>query len=133
MSARSWLELAILVPIFFTATLFAQDSTSSVAPPRTKCSLFTVDKDVKLAVLDWGGTGRPVVLFTGFGNTAHVFDDFAPKLTSQYHGYGITRRGFGASSVPPSGYSEWSFGCVCTRGYSFQSISARRIGGKTPT
>jgi len=50
-----------------------------------------------LEVLDWGGSGRPIVLLAGGGNTAHVFDDFAPKLTAHYHVYGITRRGFGAS------------------------------------
>ncbi len=60
----------------------------------------TVEKDVKLEVLDWGGTGRPLVLLAGLGNTAHVFDNFAPKLTPQYHVYGITRRGFGGSSEP---------------------------------
>lgn len=59
-----------------------------------------VDKDVTLEVLDWGGTGRPLVLLTGLGNNAHVFDKFAPKLTANYHVYGITRRGFGASSAP---------------------------------
>jgi pimeloyl-ACP methyl ester carboxylesterase len=57
----------------------------------------TVDKSVPLEVLDWGGSGRTVVLLAGGGNTAHVFDDFAPKLTDQYHVVGITRRGFGAS------------------------------------
>jgi non-heme chloroperoxidase len=41
--------------------------------------------------------GRPIVLLAGGGNTAHVFDDFAPRLTDHYHVYGITRRGFGAS------------------------------------
>jgi non-heme chloroperoxidase len=50
-----------------------------------------------LEVLDWGGSGRPVVLLAGGGNTAHVFDEFAPKLTANYHVVGITRRGFGAS------------------------------------
>jgi non-heme chloroperoxidase len=65
----------------------------------------TVDKDVKLEVLDWGGSGRPVVLLTGLGNNAHIFDKFAPKLTGTYHVYGITRRGYGASSAPASGYS----------------------------
>src|SRR6201999_3601876 len=44
----------------------------------------TVDKDVKLEVLDWGGTGRPLVLLTGLGNNAHVFDTFAQKLTDRY-------------------------------------------------
>lgn len=60
----------------------------------------TVDDNVKLEVLDWGGSGRPVVLLAGLGNTAHAFDSFAPKLTAKYHVYGITRRGFGASSAP---------------------------------
>jgi non-heme chloroperoxidase len=50
-----------------------------------------------LEVLDWGGSGKTIVLLAGGGNTAHVFDDFAPKLTDHYHVYGITRRGFGAS------------------------------------
>jgi non-heme chloroperoxidase len=72
--------------------------------PRT-VQFVTVDQDVRLEVLDWGGTGRPLVLLAGLGNTAHVFDNFAPKLTGKYHVYGITRRGFGASSSPATGYT----------------------------
>jgi pimeloyl-ACP methyl ester carboxylesterase len=64
-----------------------------------------VDKGVQLEVLDWGGLGRPLVMLSGLGNTAHVFDKFALKLAGTYHVYGITRRGYGASSVPTSGYS----------------------------
>ncbi len=60
-----------------------------------------VDKNVKLEVLDWGGVGRPVILLAGLGYDAHVWDKFAPKLTAAHcHVYGITRRGFGASSAP---------------------------------
>lgn len=62
----------------------------------------TVEPGVKLEVLDWGGTGRPLVFLAGLGNTAHVFDTFAPKFISKYHVYGITRRGFGDSSTPTS-------------------------------
>jgi non-heme chloroperoxidase len=50
-----------------------------------------------LEVLDWGGSGRPLVFLAGGGDTALVFDDFAPKLTLSFHVYGITRRGFGPS------------------------------------
>jgi pimeloyl-ACP methyl ester carboxylesterase len=64
----------------------------------------TVDKNVRLEVLDWGGSGRPLVLLAGGGDTAHVFDDFAPKLTPTFHVYGITRRGFGESGFSPEGY-----------------------------
>ncbi len=66
----------------------------------------TVDKDVKLEVVDWGGSGRPLVLLAALGATAHAFEGFAHKLVPRYHVYGITRRGFGASSAPDSGYSS---------------------------
>lgn len=68
----------------------------------------TVDHGVKLEVLDWGGTGRPLVLLAGLGDEAHVFDKFAPKLTPAYHVYGFTRRGFGASSAPEPTNTNYS-------------------------
>lgn len=64
-----------------------------------------VEKGVKLQVLDWGGSGPPMILLTGMGGTAHLFDSFAPKLTAWRHVYGITRRGFPPSSMPAAGYS----------------------------
>src|SRR5690349_571378 len=58
-----------------------------------------VGAGVKLEVLDWGGRGRPIVLLAGLPHTAHVFDDFAPRLARacSCHVYGVTRRGFGNS------------------------------------
>jgi pimeloyl-ACP methyl ester carboxylesterase len=64
----------------------------------------TVEKGVSLEVLDWGGSSRPLVLLAGGGDTAHAFDDFAPKLTPRFHVYGITRRGFGRSNFSPEGW-----------------------------
>ena len=61
---------------------------------------------VALEVLDWGGSGSPVVFLAGYGNSAHVFDDFAPKLRDKHRVIGITRRGFGASSLPVLGYDN---------------------------
>lgn len=83
----------------------AQASAPWRDPSRHKVQFVTVEEGVRLEVLDWGGTGRPVVLLAGLGFTAHVFDGFAEKLTDSYHVYGITRRGYGASSRPASGYT----------------------------
>ena len=63
-----------------------------------------VDRSVRLEVLDWGGSGQPLVLL-GCYLTAHVYDDIAPKLRDRFHVYGITRRGIGASDQPADGYS----------------------------
>jgi alpha/beta hydrolase family protein len=75
-------------------------------PAKHKVQLISVEDGVRLEVLDGGGSGRPVVLLAGLGTTAHVFDGFAEKLAESYHVYGITRRGYGASTRAQSGYSE---------------------------
>jgi non-heme chloroperoxidase len=100
---KLWLiALTSLSPI----ALRAQESPATSSP---KAQFVIVDKDVKLEVLDWGGTGRPLVFLAGLGNTAYTFTKFAPQFTANYHVYGITRRGFGASSHPdPSIISNYS-------------------------
>ena len=108
---------------FVRAFLWVSLRSSAIAAPLVLCPIqqlhaadwrdpsphhsraVPVDENVRLEVLDWGGPGRPVVLLAGLGNTAHVFDDFAPKLAHSYHVYGITRRGYGASSCPDEGYA----------------------------
>jgi non-heme chloroperoxidase len=82
----------------------APETTTWRDPSPHHITFVTVDKGVQLEVLDWGGTGRAVVLLAGY-QTAHIYDDIAPKLTAFCHVYGITRRGFGASSRPDSGYT----------------------------
>ena len=79
------------------------------APSGTQ-RFITVQPDVELEVLDFGGTGRSVVLLAGLGDTAHVFANFATKLTPTYHVLAITRRGFGLSSAPASGYTAKRLG-----------------------
>lgn len=60
-----------------------------------------VQPDVKVEVLDWGGSGPPLIFLPGLGFTAHNFDDLARKFTGKHHVYAITRRGFGLSDSPP--------------------------------
>src|SRR5690606_5253724 len=81
--------------------LYAQPPVSWADFSPHAIRFVTVDEDVRLEVLDWGGNGRALVLLAGGGDTAHVFDDFAPKLTNDFHVYGITRRGFGESDFAP--------------------------------
>jgi non-heme chloroperoxidase len=96
--------LALSLPVSSIAR--AQKAVAWHDPSKHKIQFVTVEDGVRLEVLDWGGSGRPVVLLAGLGFTAHVFDDFAEKLAESCHVYGITRRGYGASSRPPSGYTE---------------------------
>jgi non-heme chloroperoxidase len=71
-----------------------------IDPSPHKTSFITVEKGVKLEVLDWGGSGSPLIFLAGLGNTAHSFDKFALNFTAGHHVYAITRRGWGISSAP---------------------------------
>ena len=85
---------------------FAQDRQTDDTPHTMR--LVPVQEGVKVEVIDWGGSGPALVLLAGLGDTAHVYDKFGPKLVPNYHVYGITRRGFGASSVPPPENGNYS-------------------------
>src|SRR5688572_11337791 len=98
---------AVLPLLAVTALIASQQPPAPWRDPSPHQVRFvTVDKDVQLEVLDWGGSGRPVVLLAGSGNSGHVFDEFAVKLAGCCHVYAITRRGHGVSSKPASGYDE---------------------------
>lgn len=93
---RGWYVVLILGTLL---CLSCRDATT------IRSRIVRVDPNTSLEVVDWGGDGFPVVFLAGLGHTAHVFDEFAPGLADNYHVLGITRRGFGASSQPDSGYA----------------------------
>lgn len=104
--ASVWASRFLVLSLAVSALGYAQQSGAWHDPSQHHVQFVTVPEGVRLEVLDWGGSGRPVVLLAGLGMTAHVFDGFAEKLTDSYRVYGITRRGYGASDRPASGYTE---------------------------
>jgi pimeloyl-ACP methyl ester carboxylesterase len=95
--------LALIV--FSASVLHAQDRPDSSS---NSVQFVTVEPGVQLEVLDWGGSGSPLIFLAGAGDTAHRFDGFAPQFTAHHHVYGITRRGFGASSKPAPANGNYS-------------------------
>jgi pimeloyl-ACP methyl ester carboxylesterase len=59
---------------------------------------------VRLHYLDWGGQGEPLLFLAGLGNNGHIFDSLAPRFVSQARVLAMTRRGFGQSDKPDTGY-----------------------------
>jgi non-heme chloroperoxidase len=95
--------------LLMAAALTLQQASSWVDPAPHKSQLITVADGVQLEVLNFGGSGRPLVFLAGLGNTAHVFDEFVPKMTTGRL-YAVTRRGYGSSSRPESGYDVAQLG-----------------------
>lgn len=97
---KKLLSLVALLTVTLGCLHAQQDAAEGRDSSPHSVRFIEVEKGVKLEVLDWGGTGRPLVFLAGLGFTAHDFDGFAPKFIAEHHVYGITRRGFGASSAP---------------------------------
>jgi pimeloyl-ACP methyl ester carboxylesterase len=103
-------QIRMTVFALIACAALAQNAPSSKSETALKSQFVEVQPDVKLEVLDWGGIGRNLVLLAGLGSTAHVFDSIGPKLAGNYHVIGITRRGFGQSSAPQTGYDPKRLG-----------------------
>lgn len=104
-AAHRFKKLVTLIMLAsLTVPLHAKPVVQWKDPSPHTTRFVTVEIGVRLEVLDWDGSGEPLVLLAGGGDTAHVFDDFAPKLTASFHVYGITRRGFGESGFSREGY-----------------------------
>jgi len=111
----------------------ATPATAWKDPSPHTAGFVTVDREVRVEVLDWGGPpnagGRTLVLVPGLGNTAHIFDVLAPKLAARYHVVGVTRRGFGDSSAPASGYGADRLGDDVLAVIDAMKISKPVLGG----
>lgn len=108
-SARIFASSAACL-LFAVTSVLAQHLPSNAALSNTadashhSSGVVTVD-GVRVDYLDWGGSGIALVFIAGMANTAHVFDDFAPRFTDQFRVLGVTRTGFGVSKQPPpAGY-----------------------------
>jgi non-heme chloroperoxidase len=99
------LESALQVLPAFAVVACASSREPGVRTPRVLDApvsrMTPIGSGVALEVVDWGGHGQPLVFLAGGGNTAHVFDTFAPQFTDSFHVIGITRRGFGDSAGAP--------------------------------
>ena len=75
------LAFACLALVSSSPLAYSQRCADWRDPSKHQVRFVTVENGVRLEVLDWGGSGRPLVLLAGSGNTAHIFDDFAEKLS----------------------------------------------------
>ena len=60
----------------------------------------------ELAILEWSSEGVPLLLLHGFGNEAHIWDDFAPVVAPYYRTVALDHRGHGQSDRDPEGRYE---------------------------
>ena len=98
------LRVTILLLSIQPAAAQQTETTAKPADNSAHKSGFIKVNGVKLHYLDWGEAGDVLLMLTGLGSNAHVFDDFALKLTDRFRVIAIDRRGYGESDKPATGY-----------------------------
>jgi non-heme chloroperoxidase len=84
-----------------TALLWPGESRAqSDCPPLTGRNV-AVSPTVSVHVVEWGGSGPPVVFLSGLSGTPYSFDEFAPLFADRWRVIGIGRRGI-LPSTPDS-------------------------------
>jgi non-heme chloroperoxidase len=91
----------LFATLLLTPPLAAQSDSTDKSPHKPG---FITVNNVKLHYLDWGGKGETLLFLHGMGDTAHRYDDFAPRFTNQFRVLGLTRRGHGESEIPGTSY-----------------------------
>src|SRR4029077_1662352 len=93
--ATRWLLPLFVLAVMSTAPLLAQAVQSR----------FATVNGVRLHYLE-AGTGAPIILLHGFGETSHMWLPLIPKLAVNHTVIAPDLRGSGESGVPDSGYDK---------------------------
>jgi pimeloyl-ACP methyl ester carboxylesterase len=107
---RRWLQRTrLMAGLVFVA--ITGNYAQSLEQPQARCRPQGVGLDseclangVMLHYVDWGGHGDDLVLLAGLDDSARIYDELGPMLAQHHHVIAVTRRGFGHSAMPPSGY-----------------------------
>src|SRR5689334_12215708 len=85
--------------------LKAPENPAALSVSAAAQSKFVAVNGARLHYVDWGGSGAPLILLAGPGNTAWIWSDFAPPLARDFRVLAPTRRGQGESEQTASGYA----------------------------
>ena len=92
-----------LTAISACAALTAANGPSpDAAQSRQPVDQYVTVNGLRLHYLDWGGTGRPLILVHGLDRHAHTFDHVAPHFTSRFRVIAVDMRGHGESAWDPA-------------------------------
>jgi len=82
-----------------------KDAWVTDASPH-KVQFVTVQPGVKLEVLDWGGSGPPLIFLSGLGNSGHTFADNYDDQTQAWANNELFDWPFGEKAVKDAGGDE---------------------------
>src|SRR5207237_6811700 len=100
--AQSYIMSAMRRLLFVAAVLVLQ-AFRPVLVVAAATDRFVAVNGIRLHVLDWGGSGPPLILLHGIARHAHTFDHIAPEFSRHYRVIAVDMRGHGDSGWSAEG------------------------------
>jgi len=91
---------------------------------------------LSLRLLRWSSEGVPALLIHGFGNEAHIWDDFAPAIADAYQTLALDQRGHGDSDWDSQGRYDYDSlvadaeAVVAALGFERLVVVGHSLGGR---
>lgn len=105
--------LSTLLPgrhlIYLTLLLFLscqQTSKQEQLAKKAYTEHFIHGSNIKLHYLDWGGSGQPLILIHGLGDSPYIFEDLADSLKKHFRVIAYSRRGHCKSHATDKSYDN---------------------------
>ena len=112
---KAWLLVSGATLLFLHAQT-AQGEEKGIQPLGGR-SGFAAVNGVKLNYLEWpgpkGGAKGTLVLIHGFGDSPHIFDDFALRFQDSFRVIAYARRGHASSEAPAGPYDSTRSSRTC--------------------
>jgi pimeloyl-ACP methyl ester carboxylesterase len=100
-------ELKIILPGLFVLLISSQQyyqNQMETRPPYKED--FIQGNGIKLQYLDWGGSGQPLILIHGLGDSPYLFEDIASSLKNNFRIIAYSKRGHCKSKITVTDYDN---------------------------
>jgi len=103
---RHNIYLAILLSVCVISVSCLQTSKQKQLAEKTYTEHFIRGTTIKLHYLDWGGSGQPLILIHGLGDSPYIFEDLADSLKIHFRVIAYSRRGHCKSQTTDKNYDN---------------------------
>src|SRR5260221_13239122 len=103
---RHIIYLGILLSVCVICVSWWQTSKQKQLAEKTYTEHFIRGSHIKLHYLDWGGSGQPLILIHGLGDSPYVFEDLADSLKGHFRVVAYSRRGHCKSQTTDKSYDN---------------------------
>ena len=102
-------HIIYLTPLLYVCVISIscqQTSKQKQLNEKTCTEHFIHGSTVKLHYLDWGGSGQPLILIHGLGDSPYLFEDLANSLKKNFRVIAYSKRGHCKSQTTDSSYDN---------------------------